>query len=299
MRKNWNGYETGNLLITNRKWDSHMCEFIMEIGSFTLLLFGMVQWICMMCDGGWCGANCRTFIRNVCAFVTSVGSSTLNKHTHVSYFRFHIRSMCMRSFVRACLQVSECASPRSCAYWWCSFNQTVNSTDGVDLKLHSKTYTRSFASVLRRGGRLFVFSFSFYSIFSTRFFTLVAWCMTIISFAILILLFPCHSSRSFPMPVLLFVVGFLFPFVKVSVSPQHHDMIHGSNNGVQKGSNSARCVLWKIKNEIHRHIDGKGDSDRERLTPMLELVKVETQSTNTVLHGPIHHNKTLFIIMYL
>lgn len=28
----WNGW---NLLITNRKWDSHMCEFIIEIGIFT------------------------------------------------------------------------------------------------------------------------------------------------------------------------------------------------------------------------------------------------------------------------
>lgn len=209
MRKNWNGYETGNLLITNRKWDSHMCEFIMEIGSFTLLLFGMVQWICV--DGEWCGANCWTFIWNVC--VCYFCRQALS--THVSYFCCFTYGLCAR--VRACLQVSGCArfdAAYVCLYWWHSFKQTVNSTDGVvEIKLHRRTYTCSFASVLRRG-RVFVFSFSilfdfFYS-FSVIF---VTWCMTIISFAILILLFPCHSSRSFSMPFLLFVVGFLFPFI--------------------------------------------------------------------------------------
>lgn len=125
-----------------------------------------------MCDGEWCDANCWTFIWNVCVCCCSVDSThTLN--THVSHFRFHM-TVYVHACVRACLQVSDVnvLSLRSCAYWWCSFNQTVNSTDGVDLKLHSKTYTSLICKCIGggAGGRLFVFSFSFYSIFSTRFF---------------------------------------------------------------------------------------------------------------------------------
>lgn len=48
--KNCNGYETGNLLITNRKWDSHMCKFIIEIGIYIFFFIQVCDdfvWMCV------------------------------------------------------------------------------------------------------------------------------------------------------------------------------------------------------------------------------------------------------------
>lgn len=65
-----NGYKTGNLLITNRKWDSHMCELIISIGRFfflnTLAVAIAIVFVLSMRfwfqnrDFGW--ENCKSFV---------------------------------------------------------------------------------------------------------------------------------------------------------------------------------------------------------------------------------------------
>lgn len=160
MGKNWNGYETGNLLITNRKWDSHMCEFVIGIGTCTLLLLAWFSGCVRMVNGA---TQIAQLLYETCAFVTFVNIA-LNTHTsiyntytilqtHVFDFRLTYGLVCasVREFVPTSVWMCLLGC---CVYWCCSFNQTVNSTDGVDLNLHWKTYTCSFARVLQRGGYL-------------------------------------------------------------------------------------------------------------------------------------------------
>lgn len=77
-----------------------MCEFIIEIGSFTFLLFGMVQWIC---DFEWYDAQIVELLYKTCVCYIHrhhTKHTLTHTHTRVSYFRFTCPCACVRAYKR-------------------------------------------------------------------------------------------------------------------------------------------------------------------------------------------------------